>query len=137
MFHDDIYNCYETIYDGITDEEWVTIADQYDINVDDLKVIFSVKEGENEILTEFINEWIEDEFPIMRSFLESPACEDLLDCNLVKEIFFNAMGKYIEDHGIDDLINPEEQTYWTCVIAEGILLLVYEVVLAEISPNSV
>lgn len=131
MFVDEIFNCYQHMYDSISDDEWKHIAELYGLSANDLKTTFAIKDGEYDILKEFINEWC-DNYPLLGDFFDRTGDEHLLESTNIKEMFFSAMGNYIEEEGTETLMEHEE--FWTCILAEGLIYALYEMILKEISP---
>jgi hypothetical protein len=125
VFVDDIWQKYIEMYDTIPDEQWNSMAESYDITVDQLKGIFRVKPDEYEWLSDFVEDYL-NEYPIIQEFFDRMGDESIIEDVPIDEIFFGAMGKLINDEGIELLLEDQAEQSWTCVIADIILMSVYD-----------
>lgn len=132
MFADDIFNEYQSMYQGITEEQWQNMAETNNITSDIFKRIFQIKDDEKEQLDDFIEGWLA-EYPVLYDFFEQMGDESVLDDIPIQEIFFSAMGKLIEDRGIQELIDDEHDAYWTCILADVILMNIYDQIFTILS----
>lgn len=132
VFVDEIWQKYNEMYDVIPEDQWNAMAETNNITSEQLKGIFHVRPDEYEILTQFVEDYLL-EFPIIQEFFDRMEGESIIDDVPIDQIFFSAMGKLIEDQGIEMLLEEQDEQSWTCVIADIILMSIYDQIFELIS----
>jgi RecJ-like exonuclease len=124
----EMYQCYENLYDSIDDLQWNVFAEKYSTSVVIMKEIFSVKEDEHESLVDFIEEWI-SEYPLLQDVLNATNGQ-LINEEYIQYIFFKAIDNLVESEGIESL--QEDEILWTCVISEAILTALFDSIMEKL-----
>lgn len=131
VFADEIFRSYTEMYENITETEWIEMSSRYNIDTNLMKDIFRTKEGEYELLVEFVNEWV-SEYPYMLEFLERTGGQDLLEYEVMKQVFFQGIHRFIEEEGPEMLVEDPEPAYWTTILAESMLMMLYDMLEAAL-----
>lgn len=122
----EIFTIYQELYTESTNEFWADHAERLGYSVEILKEIFQPKEGEYEVLQEFVDQFLEHKV-LLRELLETyhQRSVDILEINSMREMFLSII-ENMDAEEIQEIVEDDEPWAFSVGICEGIFMVLEE-----------